>query len=134
MPWLRCAQAWGCVAHADYLAKQKQAEQETQEGIDSLGLEAAKPAGEDRILSCEGCASNDEILGSCLSFLCQAICIKVLHVRWTLRGICSWRTCAQMLPPCAAQLLRICWTTLTLGRALREGTASSLACFQVSLL
>lgn len=47
---LRRVQAWGCVAHAEYLAKQKQAEQETQEGIDSLDLEAAKPAGEDGVL------------------------------------------------------------------------------------
>ena len=39
-----CVQAWQCAAHAEYLAQQVLAEQEAQEGIDKMGLDA-KPAG-----------------------------------------------------------------------------------------
>ena len=60
------AQAWGCVAQAEYMAKQKQAEQETQEGIDSLSLEAAKPAGNTGVLQGQGRASSTVQHGKCL--------------------------------------------------------------------
>lgn len=37
-------QAWQCAAHAEYLAQRVLAEQEAQEGIDKMGLDA-RPAG-----------------------------------------------------------------------------------------
>ncbi|KAK9904768.1 hypothetical protein WJX75_002167 [Coccomyxa subellipsoidea] len=43
------SQAWQCAAHAEYLAQQVLAEQEAQEGIDKMGLDA-KPAAAARYL------------------------------------------------------------------------------------
>ena len=43
------AQAWRCVAHAECTAKRKRAEQEAQQGMDSLALDAKAPG---RVLAC----------------------------------------------------------------------------------